>query len=132
MKLIDMAPWIAIALTLILSILVPLFTQIANNNFQLKLRKTDSYNKATERKLLAYESFFQTVGGCILYAKGENIIEAGASIQRLYAYFPEDEWWLLDQLFDDIKTYQWGDAKERMKMVSRILAQKIQEIDSLI
>lgn len=35
----DLAPWIAIAITLALSILVPLFTQIANNRFQLKLEK---------------------------------------------------------------------------------------------
>lgn len=31
MKATDIAPWIAIAVTLILSILAPLFTQIANN-----------------------------------------------------------------------------------------------------
>ena len=35
----DLAPWIAIAITLALSILVPLFTQIANNRHQRKLQQ---------------------------------------------------------------------------------------------
>ena len=35
----DLAPWIAIAFTLALSILVPLFTQIANNNHQRKMQR---------------------------------------------------------------------------------------------
>ena len=35
----DLAPWIAIAFTLALSILVPLFTQIANNRHQRKMQR---------------------------------------------------------------------------------------------
>ncbi|MBO5850993.1 MAG: hypothetical protein J6R29_01525 [Clostridia bacterium] len=35
----DLAPWIAIAITLALSILVPFFTQIANNKHQRKMQK---------------------------------------------------------------------------------------------
>ena len=39
MTLENLTPWIAIAITLALSILVPLFTQIANNRFQHKKAK---------------------------------------------------------------------------------------------
>ena len=35
----DLVPWIAIAITLALSILVPFFTQIANNKHQRKIQK---------------------------------------------------------------------------------------------
>ena len=35
----DLAPWIAVAFSLGLSILVPLFTQMANNRHQRKMQK---------------------------------------------------------------------------------------------
>lgn len=37
----NLAPWIAIVVTSILSILVSLFTQIANNRFQLKMKEIE-------------------------------------------------------------------------------------------
>ena len=43
----ELAPWIAIAFTLALSILVPLFTQIANNRFQLKMQKNKEEKRAS-------------------------------------------------------------------------------------
>lgn len=118
----ELAPWLAIAITLILSILVPLFTQIANNSFQLKLKKIDIRYKEVERKLCAYEDYFQKVGGCVLFAQKDNISDAGASIQRLYAYFPKEKWELLDSLFDEIKGYNWDNAKATMKIVSKHIA----------
>ncbi len=130
MDYITMAPWIAIAITLILSVLVPVFSQMANNRFQLKMRKLDDKSKVADRRLNAYEDFFQKVGACISYAKVENVTDAGASIQRLYAYIDEEQWELLDQLFDDIKEYKWKEAKETMKNVSKILAHDIKQMDA--
>ncbi len=128
MNIIELAPWFAIAITLILSILVPVFTQKANNRFQIKLKKLEYINKEAERKINAYEEYFQKVGGCVLYAQKENISDAGASIQRLYAYLPEDNWDLLDSLFDSIKAYEWDIAKQEMKKVSKIIASDIHKI----
>lgn len=48
----DLAPWLALAITLALSILVPLFTQIANNKFQLKM-----YKEQNNKKILLMKNF---------------------------------------------------------------------------
>ena len=125
----SLAPWIAIVVTLILSILIPLFTQIANNRFQLKLKRMEYKDKKIERRLVAYENDFKNVGGCVLCAQKENISNAGASIQRLYTYFPEDKWKLLDVLFDNIKKFEWDHAKVQMKEVSKIIAYDINKIE---
>ena len=125
----SLAPWMAIAITLILSILVPLFTQIANNRFQIKLKKLEGNQKNDDRRMAAYENYFQNVGGCVLFAQKENISDAGASIQRLYAYFPQEKWVLLDTLFDSIKKYEWENAKVQMKEVSKIIAFDVRKIE---
>ena len=51
----DLAPWIAIAVTLILSILVPLFTQIANNKHQRKMQKEKLEYDEKQKKVKALE-----------------------------------------------------------------------------
>jgi len=101
----ELAPWIAIAVTLILSILVPLFTQMANNRFQLKMKKTEIQEKINNRKISAYEDFFQNVGGCVMHGDKDVLIRAGASVQKLYIYLPTDEWGSLDKLYDLMKNY---------------------------
>ena len=123
MKISELAPWLAIAITLILSILIPLFTQIANNRFQLKLKQMDIQQAEKDKKLSAYENYFQKVGGCVLYAQKNNISDAGASVQRLYIYLPQEKWNDLDKLFDHIKEYEWDDAKKYMKSVSKWIAE---------
>lgn len=75
----------------------------------------------------AFDEYYQKVGGCVLYAQKNNISDAGASIQRLYAYVPEDRWNELDELFDNIKEYNWQDAKNNMKSISKWLAREVQK-----
>ena len=53
----DLAPWIAIAFTLALSILVPLFTQIANNHHQRKMRDDEIKYEEANKKKTVYEDF---------------------------------------------------------------------------
>ena len=53
MELKDLAPWIAIAFTLALSILVPLFTQIANNFVAFSSSSNEGYDGA----ILILQSF---------------------------------------------------------------------------
>lgn len=121
----ELAPWLAIAVTLILSILVPLFTQIENNRFQLKMKEMDFKVEIQNKKLFAYEEYFQKVGGCVLYAQKENISDAGGSIQRLYTYLPEEEWEVLDRLFDEIKSNEWESAQKDMKCISKWISNDI-------
>ena len=54
----DLAPWIAIAITLALSILVPFFTQIANNKHQRKMQKEKLEFEQSQNKLKVFENFF--------------------------------------------------------------------------
>ena len=58
----NLAPWIAIAFTLALSILVPLFTQIANNKHQRKMQKEQREYEQSQRKRQVYEKFLTTMG----------------------------------------------------------------------
>ena len=89
-----LAPWVAIAVTLILSILVPVFSQIANNRFQLKKarqdRSLDEEQEKISKKTEAYEGFLMDVGAAVEYQRNDNLSVAGASIGRLYLYVPEE------------------------------------------
>ena len=123
----NMVPWLTLFVTLALSILVPLFTQIANNRFQLKLRKQDEKSKKAELKQDAYRRFMEDVGGCILFAQKENIGQAGASIQRLYMYVPEEWWEELDQLYILMQGMDFKKAMLHMQKVTKFISKDLQE-----
>ena len=53
----DLAPWIAIAITLALSILVPFFTQIANNKHQRKMQKEKLEFEQSQNKIKVFQNF---------------------------------------------------------------------------
>lgn len=124
----ELAPWVAIAITLILSILVPVFTQIANNRFHLKKdkqdRKLDEEEKIRSKKTEAYERFLMDVGAAIEYQSGDNLPIAGASIVRLYLYVPDDWHKQLDELFHSIRTYEWVNAETQFFAISKLLAEE--------
>ena len=122
----QLAPWIAIAFTLALSILVPLFTQIANNNFQLELQKRKEDN---ERKNIVYEEkrgiyadFLRNVGGCIVFVTKENLDAAGASIQKMYLVCPQEWWSELDELYTYVRNAEWGKAEAVLKKLNKLVA----------
>ena len=128
-----LAPWVAIAVTLILSILVPLFTQIANNSFQLKKAKQDRKFEGEKEKLSkkteAYEGFLMDVGAAIEYQRNENLAAAGASIGRLYLYVPSTWHTQLDELFHCIRGYEWGNAEKQFVAISKLLAEEYQKTE---
>ena len=123
-----LASWMAIAVTLILSILVPVFSQIANNSFQLKKAKQDRVLEEEKEKLSkkteAYERFLTDVGAAIEFRRNDNLPLAGASISRLYLYVPV-EWHIqLDALFQNIRKFEWDQAELRFLELSKMLAQE--------
>ena len=65
----DLAPWIAIAITLALSILVPFFTQIANNKHQRKMQKEKLEFEQSQRycKRAAKQNLMAYSWKCFLY-----------------------------------------------------------------
>ena len=91
MELKELAPWIAVAITLALSILVPLFTQIANNRHQRKMQIENYKLDLMKKKRQAFEDFFANVGSAISMPNPENFTKAGASVQNMFLYAPK-EW----------------------------------------
>ena len=130
MKLEDLAPWIAIAFTLALSILVPLFTQIANNSHQRKMQREKFEHEEKQKKTKAYETFLSDVGGLIT-ADGsvskETLSTAGAAIHQLYIYAPSEWYGDLDSLTDLIMKYEWHKAKTIVQKISRLISEELKK-----
>ena len=128
MKLEDLAPWIAIAFTLALSILVPLFTQIANNNHQCKMQREKFEYEEKQKKRKAYETFLSDVGGLIT-ADGsvskETLSKAGAAIHQLYIYAPLEWYDDLDLLTTLIMKFEWHKAKVIVQKISRWISEEL-------
>lgn len=124
----DLAPWIAIAFTLALSILVPLFTQIANNKHQRKMQIEAFEHEEKQKKAKAYEQFLLDVGAIVVtgnYSKNEEFTKAGASLQKLYIYSPSSWWNDLDQLSESIKKFEWDNARYFTQKLSRLMAEDL-------
>lgn len=122
----ELAPWIAIAFTLALSILVPLFTQIANNCFQLRMQKRkeeqERINIEMEEKRKIYSEFLCDVGACIAYSNAQNMGVVGASIQKMYLVCPKECWDELDELYSKVRGHEWGKAEMILQKLNKILA----------
>lgn len=123
----DLAPWIAIAFTLALSILVPLFTQIANNKHQRKMQREKIEYEEKQKKTKALEAFLLDVGGTVVCRSTDNLQKAGSSLFRLYVYAPES--WLedLDALSNAIRRGDHGNSSALMQKIARLIAEELNE-----
>lgn len=134
MKLEDLAPWIAIAFTLALSILVPLFTQIANNRHQRKMQREKIEYEEKQKKTKAYEAFLSDVGGLIT-ADGsvskETLSKAGAAVHQLYIYAPLEWYDDLDLLTDWIMNFEWRKAKVIVQKISRLISEEFKNANKV-
>lgn len=130
----DLAPWITIAITLALSILVPVFTQIANNRFQLKQAKQEREFAEEKERLAkrteAYESFLSYVGAATMYKTKENLPQAGASIGRVYLYVSSNWYAKLDALHHSLYDYEWGVAEKQFSELAKMIADEYKRIES--
>lgn len=122
-----LAPWIAIAFTLALSILVPLFTQIANNRHQRKMIQEQFEREQRQKKALVYEEFLTNVGAVITYGDQNNMTNAGSSIQKMYIYAPLEWRDDLDRLFDAVRRYEGEKASVVMKKLSRLVSDELKK-----
>lgn len=127
MDLKDLAPWIAIAITLALSILVPLFTQIANNKHQEKLQKEQFWQEETKKKCQAYEDLLQKVGAAITYVKTDNLDIAGAAIYKVYLYAPTTWYDDLDKLAIKLGESEWLEATHILQKLSRLMSEELKK-----
>lgn len=124
----DLAQWIAIAFTLALSILVPLFTQIANNNHQRRMQREKIEYEEKQKKTKAYEAFLADIGAIVTaatFAEGKDFTKAGSSLYQIYIYVPS-EWHLeLDHLSTLIKQFKWDEARCVVQELSRLISKEL-------
>ena len=124
----DLAPWIAIAITLILSILVPLFTQIANNNHQRKMQREKFEYEQKQKKIMAFETYLADVGGAITargYVEKEALSKAGSAIHQLYIYVPVEWYSDLDELTALVSKFQWEEARVLNQQICRKISEEL-------
>ena len=110
-----LAPWIAIAFTLALSILVPLFTQIANNRHQRKMQKEQREYDQSQKKRQVYEKFLTTMGAFVI--SRSDFDKACASLYEMYIYSPiewRNELDRLSLLLDDNQFIQARNILEQL------------------
>ena len=121
----DLTPWIAVAITLALSILVPLFTQIANNRFQLKQKKQEDMQKEKDEIKNAYYSFSEKVGACIGVADSKSVQQACAAVSKMYILYPKEGWSDLDDLMKKLQKYEWDKALNILIKINKTIAELI-------
>ena len=119
----NLAPWITIAITLALSILVPLFTQIANNSHQRKLQKEQREYEQSQRKREVYENFLLSVGNSVMTR--DNLGEAGASIYEMYIYAPKELHEKIDSISYNLHKYQWEIVRNLLEEVSKLISDEL-------
>lgn len=125
MELQDLAPWIAIAFTLALSILVPLFTQIANNRHQRKMQRDKFEYEERQKRTNAFEAFLSDVGNAVVCRNMENLEKAGSSIYRMYV-FASPEWLNdLDSLAQAMRNGSNGEAESLMQKLARLISKEL-------
>ena len=129
MELKDLAPWIAIAFTLALSILVPLFTQIANNRHQRKMQREKFEYEQKQKKKLAFEEFLKNVGAAIASpaATIEALSLAGASIANIYIYAPAKWFSDLDALQYQIIHRNWDTATVIFQKYCHLISEELND-----
>ena len=124
----ELTPWITISITLAISILVPLFTQIANNCHQRRMQKDAFRHEENQARTHAFEMFLSDVGGLIT-AKGhvekESLIQAGAALHKLYVYAPSEWYGDLDLLTKHIMEYKWEEARSLIQKLSRLISSEL-------
>ena len=127
MELKDLAPWIAIAFTLALSILVPLLTQIANNRHQRKMQREKFEYEHRQKKIITYEDFLKNVGATITSRIGTpaNLSLAGSCIANIYLYAPTEWFADLDTLQSQIIHCNWDTATLIFKKYCRLISEEI-------
>ena len=124
----SLAPWIGICFTLALSILVPLFTQIANNSHQRKMQCEKFEYEEKQKKTKAFETFLSDVGGAITargYVEKDALMQAGGALHQLYIYVSSEWYDDLDKLTEYITNFQWGEARALNQKISRMISEEL-------
>lgn len=122
----NVAQWIAIALTLIISIISPIITAYINNTFQLKMADRNAKNKEIEnyylRKRAVIDSFVATTGKCLFHATTDSLQACGESFYSIYIYVPSSLWNEIDDLLVFIRAHEFEKAQSHFAKLSKSLS----------
>lgn len=120
-----LAPWMALAFTLALSILVPLFTQIANNCHQRKMQQKKIEHEERQEKRQAYIDFLQKVGSATTRANINAQQEAGAAVYNMYAYAPTEWWDDLRDIAECLAQQNYSHAVPTLNKLGRLISEEL-------
>ena len=126
----ELAPWIAIAFTLALSILVPLFTQIANNHHQRKMQQERYAYEERQKRIAVFDFFLTAVGGVASadgYGSSNNIVEAGSAVHKLYVYAPAEWFDDLDLMSRYIADSDWSNLRIELQKMDRLISEELKK-----
>ena len=130
------AAWIAILVTLAITIITPALTSFLNNRFQLHLKKMElqesAENELFSKKLETYEGALRTIGNCIHYYSPDNRAIFGEYLYKLYLYLPEEHWPVLDSLVKDFEEDAREQIWEDFLALSKILSRELNTSERLV
>lgn len=128
--------WIAVLLTLAISVITPAWTNYSNNKFQLKLKKleydTSQNDLYLTRKYSVYDGFLQSLGNYLHYSDNANNAIVGKYIYELYLYLPKEHWELLDNIVAFVADSAYEKIPPELVKLSKILSDELNRSQSLI
>ena len=124
----DLAPWIAIVITVALSILVPLFTQMKSNRFQRKMMEEERKNKKEDAKRVAYEQFLKSANSWVQFRTGEALAKVGEEIGNIYLYAPERLFPKITKFSEMVMDTQYKEARKFLEEMAVELAADLKPI----
>lgn len=97
------AAWIALAISITGTICSPIISSIITNHHQIKLRKLDIQEKASEEynkaKHAALDAFISSAGRYLVSNGSECVESFSQSFHLVYQYVPCEMWDDLDELY---------------------------------
>lgn len=125
------AAWIALAISIIGTIVSPIITSVITNRHQLELRKMDIEQRAVEQynkqRFLAIDSFISKAGRCLAHPTTDNAREFGDCFHNIYPYVSCDLWDKLDKLYSAVISNNWSTAKDLHPEIIHALAEILKE-----
>lgn len=125
------AAWIALAISIIGTIIGPIITSLITNKHQLKLRELDTKQSALDtykkNRFDALNTFISKAGRCLSYLDEQSVMDFGEAYHCIYQYVPKDFWNDLDQFYSIVTSYNWNEAKKLYPPIVRRLSEILKE-----
>lgn len=121
------AAWIALAISIIGTIVGPIMTTILTNRHQLKIYQMESRDKAQAEKNQIIRDCISNIGSCVSYGNVDNIISCGKYFHNVYAYVPQEKWPLFDSFYQALIEQNGDTLTEMCPEIIHLLASLLTE-----